>query len=163
MTDQPGGFSENDLAALEEVSRALGVMVELQSTRRIAKTLLDTYVGARTGFRVLSGAIRRGTGETIRAVIWINDLRGFTAASENLERDELIALLNDYFEILAQAVLAEHGEVLKFIGDGMLAVFECSGTRHQRPAALQHCGLPTMRSPALFFVIASDEGRGDRK
>lgn len=124
MTDQPAGFSENDIAALEEVSRALGIMVELMSTRRIPKTLLDTYVGARTGARVLSGGIRRGHGETIRAVIWINDLRRFTATSENLERDELIALLNDYFEIVVHAVLAEHGEVLKFIGDGMLAVFE---------------------------------------
>jgi adenylate cyclase len=129
MTDQPGGFSENDIAALEEVSRALGIMVELVSTRRIAKTLLDTYVGARTGARVLSGGIRRGHGETIRAVIWINDLRRFTATSENLERDELIALLNDYFEIVVHAVLAEHGEVLKFIGDGMLAVFEFTARR----------------------------------
>ena len=124
MTDRPGGFSDADVAALEEVARALGILIELQSTRRIAKTLLDTYVGARTGARVLSGAIRRGAGETIRAVIWMNDLRQFTAAAETLERDELIVLLNDYFEIVARSVLAEGGEVLKFIGDGMLAVFE---------------------------------------
>lgn len=124
LTDWPGGFSENDIAGLEEIACALGILIELQLTRRIAKTLLDTYVGARTGARVLSGKIQRGTGETIRAVIWINDLRQFTAAAEDLGRDELIALLNDYFEIVAQAVLAEQGEILKFIGDGMLAVFE---------------------------------------
>lgn len=131
MTDQPGGFSEGDISDLEEVARALGIITELQSTRRIAKTLLDTYVGARTGALVLNGAIRRGTGETIRAVIWMNDLRHFTETAERLERDELIALLNDYFGILAQAVIAEGGEVLKFIGDGMLAVFELQPNQAQ--------------------------------
>ena len=161
MTDQPGGFSENDIAALEEVSRALGVVVELQSTRRIAKTLLDTYVGARTGFRVLSGSIRRGTGETIRAVIWINDLRGFTAASESLERDELLALLNDYFEILVQAVLAEHGEVLKFIGDGMLAVFELQPD--ETPTARCAAALRAARNAIAGVVLRNRKRRVERR
>lgn len=159
MTDQSGGFSENDIAALEEVSRALGVMVELQSTRRIAKTLLDIYVGARTGFRVLSGSIRRSTGETIRAVIWINDLRGFTAASENLECDELLALLNDYFEILVQAVLAEHGEVLKFIGDGMLAVFELQ--RDETPIACCAAALRAARNAITAVGLRNHKRRGE--
>ena len=154
MTDQSGGFSENDIAALEEVSRALGIMVELISTRRIAKTLLDTYVGARTGARVLNGAIRRGHGETIRAVIWINDLRRFTATSENLERDELIALLNDYFEIVVKAELAEHGEVLKFIGDGMLAVFEL-----QPEQAPSDCCAAALRAARNALVAVASRNR----
>jgi adenylate cyclase len=124
QTDAPGGFTDAHVAGLEEIAQALGIIVELQSSRRIAKSMLDTYVGRRTAARVLRGAIKRGSGEAIRAVIWMCDLRGFTELSENLGREELVALLNDYFAIMADAVLAEGGEVLKFIGDGMLAIFE---------------------------------------
>ena len=124
VTDRKDGFTDAEVSGLEEVAQALGLIVELQSSRRIAKTLLDTYIGPRTGRRVLSGAIKRGSGETIRAVIWCCDLRGFTALADRLPRDELTALLNAYFEIMAGAVIAEGGEVLKFIGDGMLAIFE---------------------------------------
>jgi adenylate cyclase len=85
--------------------------------------LLDTYVGRQSGGRVLEGQIQRGTGETIRAVIWLCDLRGFTGLSETLPRDELIDLLNCYFGPMCDAVMAEGGEVLKFIGDAMLAIF----------------------------------------
>jgi adenylate cyclase len=123
-TDDKSGFTEIEIAGLEYVAQALGLIVELQSARRIAKSLLDTYIGRRTGERVLSGLIRRGTGETIRAVIWDNDLRGFTALTDCLPSEALNELLNQYFEIMAGAVMAEGGEVLKFIGDGMLAIFE---------------------------------------
>jgi adenylate cyclase len=126
LTDRQPGFSDSEVAGLEYIAQALGVITELQSSRRIAKILLDTYIGRRTGQRVLSGLIRRGTGETIRAVIWANDLRGFTALADSLPRDALTELLNQYFEIMAAAVIAEGGEVLKFIGDGMLAIFEVS-------------------------------------
>jgi hypothetical protein len=77
-TDRPGGFSEPELADLTAIADALAIIVELQSTRRVARYLLDTYVGHRTGERVLSGAITRGSEETIHAVIWYCDLRGFT-------------------------------------------------------------------------------------
>src|SRR5262249_7600677 len=116
-----------EIAGLEYVAQGLGLVVELQSSRRIAKSLLDTYIGPRTGQRVLSGLIRRGSGETIRAVIWDNDLRGFTVLADRLPNAELNDLLNQYFEIMAGAVMAEGGEVLKFIGDGMLAIFEIGG------------------------------------
>jgi len=123
-TDYENGFSESEIAGLEYVAQGLGLCVELQASRRITKSLLDTYIGRRTGTRVLSGLIRRGTGETIRAVIWANDLRGFTALADHLPSEALNELLNQYFEIMAGAVMAEGGEVLKFIGDGMLAIFE---------------------------------------
>jgi adenylate cyclase len=124
LTDRAGGFTNGEIAGLEHIAQALGVITELQSSRRIAKSLLDTYIGRRTGERVLSGLIRRGTGETIRAVIWANDLRGFTALADRLPSEALNDLLNQYFGIMAGAVMAEGGEVLKFIGDGMLAIFE---------------------------------------
>ena len=72
---------------------------------------------------MLEGQIRRGTGETIRAVIWLCDLRGFTNLSEALPRDALIDLLNSYFGPMCDAVVSQGGEVLKFIGDAMLAIF----------------------------------------
>jgi adenylate cyclase len=124
MSDRAEGFTDAQAAGLEDVAEALGVIVELQSSRRIAKSLLDTYIGRRTGQRVLSGVITRGSGENIRAVIWCCDLRGFTGLADRLPRVELTTLLNEYFEIMAGAVLAAGGEVLKFIGDGMLAIFE---------------------------------------
>jgi adenylate cyclase len=123
-TNRPGGFSEPELADLTAIADALAIIVELQSTRRVARYLLDTYVGHRTGERVLSGSITRGSQETIRAVIWYCDLRGFTTLTDALAKDRVIALLNEYFEIAVDAVAAEGGEALKFIGDAMLAIFE---------------------------------------
>ncbi|MBV8451338.1 MAG: adenylate/guanylate cyclase domain-containing protein [Deltaproteobacteria bacterium] len=146
-TDYKCGFTESEIAGLEYVAQALGVIVELQSSRRIAKSLLDTYIGRRTGQRVLSGSIRRGTGETIRAVIWDNDLRGFTALADRLPSEALNDLLNQYFEIMAGAVIAEGGEVLKFIGDGMLAIFEISDTADIGRAC--HCALRSARNAAV--------------
>ena len=123
-TNRPGGFSEPELADLTAIADALAIIVELQSTRRVARYLLDTYVGHRTGERVLSGAITRGSQETIHAVIWYCDLRGFTTLTDSLAKDRVIALLNEYFEIVVDALAAEGGEALKFIGDAMLAIFE---------------------------------------
>jgi adenylate cyclase len=168
-TDHPGGFTETEIAGLEYVAQGLGLVVDLQSSRRIARSLLDTYIGRRTGERVLSGSIRRGSGETIRAVIWANDLRGFTALADSLPSDQLNDLLNQYFEIMAGAVMAEGGEVLKFIGDGMLAIFEVGGdsgithacqaalraARHAA-AAMEKCNEERIaaRKPAIRFGIA---------
>ena len=140
LTDREDGFTDSEARGLEHIAQALGVIVELQSSRRIATSLLNTYIGRRTGERVLSGSIRRGSGETIRAVIWDNDLRGFTALADHLPSEALNELLNQYFEIMAGAVMAEGGEVLKFIGDGMLAIFEVGGGAnigHECHSALQ--------------------------
>ncbi|HEX3409577.1 MAG TPA: adenylate/guanylate cyclase domain-containing protein [Candidatus Binataceae bacterium] len=124
LTDRAGGFSDLEIAGLAEVAEMLTVVIEVQTHRRITGALMDTYVGHRTGQRVLSGAVKRGDGETVRAVIWFCDLRGFTRLSDTLPRELLLDLLNEYFEIMVKAVATEGGEVLKFIGDGMLAIFE---------------------------------------
>jgi len=121
--DRPGGFSTEDLALIDGILPALATVLEGMVVRRLASTVLDTYVGRRTGARILSGDIRRGTGAEVRAVLWECDLRGFTLLADRLPREELIALLNGYFEIMAGAVEARDGEVLKFIGDAMLAIF----------------------------------------
>jgi adenylate cyclase len=123
--------------------------VELQSTRRVAQQLLDTYVGHRTGERVLSGAIRRGTGEAIRAVIWYCDIRGFTTLADSMARDEVISLLNDFFETMVDAVAAEGGETLKFVGDAMLAIFDLRGEE-----VANRCGAAMRAARAAIAKIA---------
>lgn len=122
-TDSPGGFSEADIAKFEALVNFLAPIFEVIMTRRIARTLLDTYVGRRTGSKVLDGLIKRGDGETINAALWFSDLRDFTRLTETLPSDRLLAMLNAYFEFVTTAVTTRGGEVLRFIGDAMLIVF----------------------------------------
>jgi adenylate cyclase len=150
LTDRAGGFSEREIAGLASVAEALAIIVELQATRRVARHLMDTYVGHRTGERVLSGAITRGSGEAIRAVIWFCDLRGFTTLADTLPREKVIALLNDYFETMVEVVTAEGGEALKFMGDGMLAIFELGANEDPAP----RCGAALRAARAAAEKIA---------
>jgi adenylate cyclase len=126
-TNRPGGFSELDIATIEASLPAFGAVMEMTHLRRTARTLLQTYLGAEAGERVLAGDIKRGDGEVIDAVLWYCDLRNFTPLSESLPLDEVIALLNDYFETMARPVKAQGGEILKFMGDAMLAIFPLAG------------------------------------
>ena len=123
-TDRPGGFTDDDVAILEGLRHALATTIEVRYLRHLAGTLMDTYVGPVAGRRVLEGAIRRGSGETISAVIWFCDLKGFTSLSESLPDQVLIDMLNAYFDAVTQAIEAEGGEILKFIGDAVLAIFQ---------------------------------------
>lgn len=122
-TIQINGFPDNEVALFMAMMPAFSFNLEVQALRRTARTLLDTYVGRQSGGRVLAGQIKRGMGETIRAAIWLCDLRGFTNLSEILSRDELIEMLNKYFGPMCDSVETNNGEVLKFIGDAMLAIF----------------------------------------
>ena len=121
-TRAPGGFRRDDIAGLESITAQVAPILEIHTQRRKAMTLLETYVGATAGQRVLDGEIMRGHGETIRAIVWFSDLRGFTNLGNSLAGAELIALLNRYFGAVAQAVEDAGGEVLKFIGDAVLAI-----------------------------------------
>jgi adenylate cyclase len=124
-TGRPGGFSEPDLAMLDATLPAFAAVAELQQLRRTARDLLNTYVGPNTGERIFSGAIKRGDGEVIHAVLWYCDLRGFTALAEKQPLPDVLALLDAYFDAIAQPVVARGGEILKFIGDAMLVIFPC--------------------------------------
>jgi adenylate cyclase len=101
----------------------LAVVIEARSMHRLAGTLLNIYLGRTAGQRILDGDIRRAQGEHMNAVILASDMRGFTSLSDRLPGEELIALLDDYFEAVAAPVQARGGEVLKFVGDGLLAIF----------------------------------------
>jgi adenylate cyclase len=122
-TDAPGGFRTEDLGHIHEILPLLGRLVEVHSLHRTARTLLDTYLGVHTGARVLEGRIRRGDGERIPAVVWMADLRGSTTLQETLDRDVYLDLLNEFFEATAGSAIDAGGEVLKFIGDAVLAIF----------------------------------------
>jgi adenylate cyclase len=122
-TKEPGGFTPQQYADLEAVMAPLTRVAEIRALRRTASNLLNTYVGRQAGERILAGKIRRGFVEEIRAVIWLSDMRGFTALSERLPPQDLVDLLNRYFDCQVPAILDQGGEVLKFIGDGLLAIF----------------------------------------
>jgi adenylate cyclase len=122
-TLRPGGFSDADIAALEAIRLPLARLVEIYALRRTATTLLNTYVGRDAGERILQGRIRRGDIERIHAVIFLSDLRDFTTSSDLLPGEAVIRLLNSYFDCLVPAIDAHGGEVLKFVGDGLLGIF----------------------------------------
>lgn len=122
-TRQPGGFTPKQFADLESVMAPLARVAEIRALRRTAGNLLDTYIGHQTGARILAGKIRRGYVEAIRAAIWLSDMRGFTTLSERLSPQQLIDRLNLYFGCQVPAILDHGGEVLKFMGDGLLAIF----------------------------------------
>ena len=125
-TDRRGGFDDAHIAALKRLLPVLALVSEIRIKNRLARTLLETYVGSHAGELILAGATRRGTGTTVRAAIMICDLRDFTKISDNWPRDDVIDLLNDYFDAMSAPIARHGGEILKFIGDGLLAIFPLS-------------------------------------
>lgn len=134
-TDQAGGFSDAHVAAIEAVLPALGMVVESKSLQRISATLLELYLGRTIGHHVLEGEIFRGQGRWLRAALMAVDLRGFTSLADRMPGEELIQLLNDYFDVVAATVHAQGGEILKFVGDGVLAIFKPEGESDQHATA----------------------------
>lgn len=127
-TKQPGGFTDEQIDGLRQLVAALTRVIEIISLRRTAALLLDTYVGNRAGERILAGQIRRGHTDTMDAVIWLSDLRGFTRLSDRLPSEIVVDILNRYFDCQVAAITRRGGEVLKFMGDGLLAVFPVGQT-----------------------------------
>jgi adenylate cyclase len=125
-SDRPSGFSDDDLAALEFLVPCLAAVIKGASVARIAETLVETYLGRDAGHRVLRGHIERGVAEQISAVLWFSDLEGFTRITDTAPPRQIIPLLNDYAEAIVTAVQAQRGEVLKFMGDGILAIFDAA-------------------------------------
>ena len=122
-SDQPGGFTGEQLSTLYELLPALALRLEVLHKQRLTNSLLEVYLGKDAGHRVLSGAIERGQSETMNAVIWFSDLRGFTHLSDTLPKEEIVDLLNSYFECMVVPVEERGGQILKFVGDGVLAIF----------------------------------------
>ncbi len=117
------GFGEDDIRQFEKLGAYLAPVLEMHALRQLARSLMNTYVGKRTGAKVLAGMIKRGDAEVIDAALWFSDLRDFTHLTETLKPDQVLKMLNDYFEFIAAAVTARGGEILRFVGDAMLIVF----------------------------------------
>lgn len=122
-TRAPGGFAEEHLAAIRRILPPLSRLAEIFALRRVAGNLLSTYVGRNSGDRVLAGRILRGDVESMHAVIWFSDLRGFTEMSARSTPRAIVDVLNELFDCQVPAIEKHGGEVLKFIGDGLLAIF----------------------------------------
>ena len=121
--DGADGFADHDLALIERLRQPLAAALEPTAMRRSTASLLRTYLGDGPASAVLAGSIRRGDRRRIEAAILLADLRDFTALSERLEEAALFGALDRYFEAVVEGVHAEGGEVLKFLGDGVLAIF----------------------------------------
>ncbi|MBM3486124.1 MAG: adenylate/guanylate cyclase domain-containing protein [Alphaproteobacteria bacterium] len=128
VTRKAGGFGAEAVAILAAMRPLLALVVNIQVERFVARGVLDTYLGREVGRRILAGEVRRGEGVTIRSALLFCDMRGFAALSDRLPLEALIRLLNDYFEAIIEPVAAQGGEVLKLIGDGMLAIFRIDET-----------------------------------
>jgi adenylate cyclase len=126
-TRRPGGFTDAQISELYAIIPPFARVAEIRALRRTASNLLDTYVGNQAGGRILAGQIRRGYAESIKAVIWLSDMRGFTALSDRLSPERVVDILNRYFDCQVPAILKNGGEVLKFMGDGLLAIFPTVG------------------------------------
>jgi adenylate cyclase len=122
-TRRTGGFRDDEFAALRRLIAPFTRMVEIYGNMQKARNILDAYLGASAGEKVLAGHIKRGDGQDINAVIWFCDLRDSTPLADSMTRREFLALLNDYFECVLDPVLERQGEVLRFIGDAALAIF----------------------------------------
>jgi adenylate cyclase len=145
------GFTDLHLDLLRLVSEVVSPYAERQVLRRIARDLLDTYVGPRTGQRILSGEIERGHVESIEAAIWFADLRGFTQMSETLPVDQVLAVLDQWFDLMHATISAHGGEILKFVGDGALAIFPVL----QPGKAQDACGRAFAAAAALVETLGS--------
>lgn len=127
-TQAASGFADLDIAELETAANLISPYLERQMLRRIAVDLLGVYVGADAGEKIFDGRIERGDVETVGAAIWFCDMRGFTRFAEAAPRKQVIATLNEWFDYMGDTLDRHGGEILKFLGDGLLAIFPTVAT-----------------------------------
>lgn len=154
--DRPGGFTNSELEALQKIQRRFAVACKTAIQARIARNISETYLGREAGTRVLAGSIRRGDGAETRAVVWYNDLRNSTALADTMPGHEFIQLLNEYFDCTATPIIEAGGEVLDFVGDGVLAIFPYNDLEEQEKAV-------TAATTALRNVLAARDRLNDAR
>jgi adenylate cyclase len=148
-TLRPGGFTPAQLRLIEACMPALALAFKAIASVETSRTLMRTYLGHDAGARVMAGEIRRGEPQAIEAVLWASDLKGFTRLADTVEATALMSLLNDYAEQQVSAVEAHGGDVLKFMGDGILALFREDAVDDPCGAALSAARLARLRVDAL--------------
>jgi adenylate cyclase len=161
VSDAVGGFRQAEIDLLTGFARDIALIADMRSQRQIAENVLSAYLGAQTGPLVLAGRVRRGSGERISAAIWSSDLRGFTAMSDRAPSEDVIATLNELFDLQGAAIAAHGGEILKFIGDGVLAIFPAAteaeakqAAQHALAAAKETLAAMSQRTDGLRLVVA---------
>ena len=148
-TMAPGGFDENLEESIAELAHTFALAFKSMSEVSTGRTLMRTYLGQNAADRVLKGAIRRGRAEPVDSVLWYSDLKGFTRIADNAPRDQLMPFLNDYAECVAEAIENQGGEILKFMGDGILAMFASSEPAAACEAALDAAATALRSADAL--------------
>jgi adenylate cyclase len=131
LGDRPAGFTDDEIAQLQRITRELGIALKSKIERSVAQNIAHAYLGKRAGQAVLSGLIRRGEGEKITAALWYSDLRHSTELADRLSAEDFLGLLGRYFEMTAAAVLDHGGEVVSLIGDAVLGLFRVEGSTEE--------------------------------
>jgi adenylate cyclase len=126
-TDAPGGFTEADVELFRDLVTASVPVLETTAGRRIYGELLATYVGRDPGARIMAGAVQRGDVRHLKAAMLIADLRGFSRLTDELPEERIVALLNAFFDLVVPGVLAGGGDILKYVGDAVIAIFPVTG------------------------------------
>jgi adenylate cyclase len=162
-TDRSGGLATRTSPTSGRLVDMMAPVAEIFIYRNIAETVTDTYLGHIVGEQILGGLIKRGDGKEINAVLWFSDLRDFTGLNERMAPSDLLGALNNYLQLVGDALKANGGEILKFIGDGVMAYFPAedalflpmvTATAHRRRAAAdrRHRGRPTRRAPPAATI-----------
>lgn len=160
-TDRPGGFTEGDLATFYAVMPAVGLASYRYMLARVSSAILGVYLGERTARRVLAGEVRRGTGRAIEAAILLADLRGFTSLAGREPPARVVAWLDQHLEAVGEAVAAQDGEVLKFLGDGLLAVFPADETATSDDACRRALSAAEQALAATAALNVDRRGKGE--
>jgi adenylate cyclase len=169
LGDRAEGFTDDELALLQRITRQLGIALKSKIQRSVAQNVAHAYLGKRAGHAVLNGLIRRGDGEKITAALWYSDLRRSTELADRLSAEDFLHLLGRYFEMTAAAVLDHGGEVVSLIGDAVLGLFRVEGSAEQacgRAIAAAHearrrlaASQPAAIDPVLDFGISLHLGQ----
>ncbi|WP_420586208.1 adenylate/guanylate cyclase domain-containing protein [Ruegeria sp.] len=155
-SNAPKGFEDEDLDLINTAMPHLGLALKSAASERVSKDLMRVYLGRDAGRRVLSGEIRRGSLQQIDAVIWNFDLEGFTSLSEELPGSEIIDMLNDYLAVAVGVVHENQGNILKFMGDGLMAMFDVGEIDEDARAALKAVPMLQQRMEALNAQRAAE-------
>jgi adenylate cyclase len=159
-TRRIGGFSDQEIANLRLLTVPFALAVKAATEHSLATALLETYLGKISGRNVLAGLLERGDGRLIECVLWMSDLRGSTSMAAELDMEAYFSAINDYFDCTAGAVLDHGGEVLKFIGDSVMAIFPIDG--RSRPA-VDMCNAAIMTAREAFSRAAiTNASRADQ-
>ena len=157
----PEGLTAEHVQLVEDIAPALGAVCQVHVERETARGLLDTYVGQEAGRRILEGQMVLGSSRSLEAVVLFCDMRGFTALSERLGRDHILRVLNEFFDAVVTAVHRRGGEVLKFMGDGLLAIFPLAADEPRDEACARSIMAALEGEAALAQRSAARRARGE--